>query len=199
MGVLRRGVLRPDASRIVCMQRRAAELDSLCAGNGGVYCEMARSAKSRLWRLLREWEARAARELVLLARKRKAAIVIDVPDDGSVRELKQSQKYPAGRKALLDLGRLRRRVKALAEWHGVPYIEARLYSTVCPRCETKMVEQQNRRVKCPKCGLEAHRDSVPIMWAQRRFGELLQTAKSRPPSFSALCRMLIYPTASLHS
>jgi putative transposase len=192
--VLKRGALRPDVSKIERLQREASRLDSLCTKKGDPYCRMARSAKSRLWRLLGEWEARAAGELVLLARKRKAAIVIDVPDDGSVRELKESDKYPAERKALLNFGRLRKLVRKLAEWHGIPCIETRLFSTVCPNCGAKMLELQNRQVRCPGCGLEAHRDEVPAMWAARRFDELLQIAKSQLPSFSSAAT-LINPAA----
>ena len=196
--VLQRGVLRPDVCRLVRLQREAGRLDSPCAKKGGAYCDMARSAKSRLWRLLREWEGEAARHIVRLALQYRAAIVIDVPDDSSVRELRQSGGYPAEKKALLNFGKLRRLVKALAEWRGIPCIETRLFSTVCPNCGAKMLELQNRQVRCPRCGLEMHRDEVPIMWAQRRFDELLQAARSRTPSFSAPVapgefRMFIYP------
>jgi putative transposase len=98
----------------------------MCARRGDPYCEMARTTRGRYWRLLREWAKEAARFVVRLALQYKAAIVIDVPDDGSVRELKQSGKYPAGRKALLNFGKLRRWIRGLAERHGTPCIEARL-------------------------------------------------------------------------
>jgi putative transposase len=181
--VLQRGVLRPGVRKLKRLRREAGRLDSLCARRGGVYCERARAVKSRLYRLLREWARETAKFTVKLALQYKAAIVVDVPDGGSVRELKQSEKYPAGRRALLDFGKLRRLVKAPAEWHGVPYIETRLYSTICPRCETKMMELPGRRVKCPSCGLEAGRDEVPIMWAIKRFDKLLKAAKSQPLAF----------------
>jgi putative transposase len=193
--VLRRGVLRPHLRRPEKLQREVSKLDSLCARRGDPYCERARAAKSRLYRLLGEWQRETARFIVRLALQYRAAIAIDVPDDGSMRELKKNNSYPADGKALLNFGKLRRLIEGLAEWHGVPYIEAKLYSTVCPNCGTKMLELQNRRVGCPRCGLEAGRDEVPAMWAQRRFGELLKMAKSRTPSFSGP-EMLI--TARLH-
>jgi putative transposase len=193
--VLRRGVLRPHLRRPEKLQREIGRLDSLCARRGDPYCERARAAKSRLYRLLGEWRREAVRLIVKLALQYRAAIAIDVPDDSSMRELKKNNSYPADGKALLNFGKLRRLIEGLAEWHGVPYIEARLYSTVCPRCGTKMLELQNRRVGCPKCGFAAHRDEVPAMWAMRRFDELLQAAKSQAPSFSEP-EMLI--TARLH-
>jgi len=104
-----------------------------------------------------------------------AAIIADIPLDESMRKLKEG-RYNAEKKIMLNFGRLRRRIRELAEWHGAAYREERLYSTIYPICRAKMEEEPNRRVKC-RCGFEAHRDEVPIAWAQKRFKEL-------PPSFS---------------
>ena len=114
----------------------------------------------------------------------EAAIIADIPLDESMRKLKEG-RYNAEKKIMLNFGRLRRRIRELAEWHGAAYREERLYSTICPICGAKMEEEPNRRVKC-RCGFEAHRDEVPALWAQRRFIELTQ-----PPSFSApICPIL---------
>jgi putative transposase len=115
--------------------------------------------------MLRVWE----RDKIELALQHKAAIVIDVPDDSSVRGLKEGEKYPAGRRALPDLGRLRKLTRELAERQGVPM----------PGCGREMLELQGRQVSCPKCGLAARRDDIPIVWAVRRFDELPQTARSQ--------------------
>ena len=118
------------------------------------------------------------------AAKFEAAIIADIPLDESIRQLKEGG-YSAEKKIMLNFGRLRRRIRELAEWHGIAYREERLYSTVCPNCGAKMEEMPDRRVKC-QCGFEAHRDEVPALWAQRRFIELTQ-----PPSFSApICPIL---------
>jgi putative transposase len=179
--VLKKGILRPDTSKILHLQKVAARLDRLCAENGE-RCGEAMAVKSRIWRLLRTWEDEAVKELIWSARKRKAAIVVDVPDDESMRELKEGN-YKAEKKVFLNFGRIRRRLQGLAEWYGVPYREERLYSTICPRCGRKMEELPNRRVRCA-CGFEAHRDEVPIYWAQRRFPELIT------PSFSSSSAVL---------
>jgi len=167
--ILKRGVLRPDVSKLMHLQKRIAELDSLCA-NKGKACEEAMAAKSRLWRMLRSFEDDVAKELIWLARKRKAAIVVDVPYDVSIRRLKEGG-YVAERKVFLNFGHLRKRLRRLAEWYGVPYREEHLYSTICPRCGAEMEELPNRRVRCA-CGFEAHRDEVPVLWAVKRFREL---------------------------
>jgi hypothetical protein len=136
--VLERSTLRPDVVKIARLQQEASRLDSVCARRGEPYCEKARAAKSRYWRLLREWERDKARLVVRLALQHRAAIVVDVPDSESVRRLKEGEKYPAGSAA----GK-------------------------CWSC------------RCMQCGLEVSRDEVPAAWAQRRFGELPQTARSQ--------------------
>jgi len=175
--VLEKGVLRPHIAKIIHMERRAAELDSLCAQRGAI-CRQAAALKSRLWRLLRQWEDEAAKKIVKLATQHKTAIIADVPDDESIRQLKEGN-YSAEKKIMLNFGRLRRHIRELAEWHGVSYREERLYSTICPLCGGEMEEAPNRRVAC-RCGFEANRDEVPIHWAVKRFKELLT------PSFSTI-------------
>jgi len=176
---LQRDVLRPDVDKIRHLQRQIARLDSLCAEReDGAVCNRAASTKSRLWRLLRQWEDEAARKIVKLAVRYKAAIIADIPLDESMRELKEGN-YSAEKKAMLNFGRLRSRIRELAEWHGIPYREERLYSTICPVCGGKMEEAPNRRVAC-RCGFETNRDEVPIHWAVKRFKELLT------PSFSTI-------------
>jgi len=134
------------------------------------------AVKSRIWRLLKTWEEKAVKELILVARKQKAAIVVDVPNDNSVRELKEGS-YASEKKIFLNFGRLRRRLKEAAAWHGIPYYEKRLYSTVCPRCGEKMKELSSRRVKCI-CGFEAYRDDVPIIWAVKLYPQLISFSSS---------------------
>ena len=118
--VLRRGVLRSDVDRIIHLQREAARLDSLCAErDDDAICSRAAAVRSRLWRLLRQWGDEAAKKIVQLAMQYKAAIVADVPDDKSIRQLKEG-RYSAKKKALLNFGRLRRRIRELAERYGTP-------------------------------------------------------------------------------
>ena len=169
--VLQKGVLRPDLRAIEKLQREIPRLDELCAEKGEPYCKQASAAKSRLHRLLRQFGDEAARKIVRLALRYKAVVVVDAPEDKSMRKIKEG-RYNSRRKALLNIGRLRRRIEQLAEWYGVPYREERLYSTVCPKCNSKMEELPGRRVRCPKCGFEAHRDEVPLLWAAKLFRQI---------------------------
>jgi putative transposase len=179
--ILKKGVLRPDVSKILHLQKVSAKLDRACAENDE-RCGEAMAVKSRIWRLLRTWEDEAVKELIWMARKRKAVVVVDIPDDETMKKLKESN-YKAEKKVFLNFGRIRRRLQGLAEWYGVPYREERLYSTVCPRCGRKMSVLPDRRVRCA-CGFEAHRDEVPALWAMKRFPDLIT------PSFSSSSAVL---------
>jgi putative transposase len=170
--VLEKSVLRPDLGRIGRLEREAARLDSLCAERDGIYCRKAVEVRSRLWRLWRQWMVEITKKIMKLAMQYKAAVVVDKPMDESIQELKESNRVKPSAKKYLNVGRFTKRLGELAEWHGVPYREERLYSTVCPRCGARMEELPNRKVRC-QCGFEAHRDEVPIIWAQKRYREII--------------------------
>jgi putative transposase len=173
--IVGRGILRPHMSKILHLQKIAKRLDSLCAKKDKA-CDEASAVKSRIWRLLHSWEDEAAKKLVHLALQYKAVIVVDMPFDQSIKELKEGG-YSPERKIFLNFGRLRQRLRGLAEWYGVPYSEERLYSTICPRCGRKMEELPNRRVRCA-CGFEVHRDEVPAFWAMKLYPQLISFSTS---------------------
>jgi len=182
--IVEKNILRPHVSKILHLQKVMAKLDSVCAAKDEA-CSEASAVKSRIWRLLRAWEDEAVKKLMRLALQYKAAVIVDVPNDRSVRELKKSG-YTAEKKIFLNFGRIRRRLRGLAEWYGVPYREQRLYSTLCPRCGAKMEQLPKRRMRCVVCGFETHRDEVPFHWAQKRFHEL------SIPSFSSSAASLLW-------
>ncbi|WP_053240251.1 zinc ribbon domain-containing protein [Pyrobaculum islandicum] len=148
--------------------------------------ERARHLKSRRFRKIRGVVKDIVGEIIKLAREHQAAIVVDTMEDETYRELKEGN-WSGEKKHLLDgLGQLRRRLQTLARWYGLPYLEERLYSTVCPRCGAKMEELNNRRMQCPVCGFNDNRDNVPLIWAKKRYWELLQ----KQPAFSATTTLL---------
>jgi putative transposase len=183
-----KGVLRPNVSKILHLQKIASKLDSLCAEKDEA-CGEASVTKSYVWRLLRVWEGEAVKKLVRLALQYKTAIIVDVPEDSSIRELKEGI-YASERKIFLNFGRIRKGLRGLSEWYGIQYREGRLYSTVCPRCGGKMEELPNRRVRCAACSFEAHRDEAPFHWAMKLFPKLISFSSSpfhgRPAAGAAL-------------
>jgi putative transposase len=173
--IVTKGILRPHISKILRLQKIGARLDSLCAREDKA-CNEAPAVRSRIWRILREWEDQAVKKLVSLALQYKAAIIVDIPFTQSIKELKEGH-YASEKKIFLNFGRVRKRLQGLSNWYGIPYREERLYSTLCPRCGRKMENQPNRRVRCV-CGFEAYRDEVPALWAMRLYQKLSSFSNS---------------------
>ncbi|ACB39526.1 zinc ribbon domain-containing protein [Pyrobaculum neutrophilum] len=148
--------------------------------------DRARHLASKRFRKMRDVVIRIAGEIIKLAREHQAVIVLDTMEDESYRELKEGDGSGVRKHFLDGLGQLRRRLQTLAEWYGLPYLEERLYSTICPRCGAKMEGLSNRRMHCPSCGFSDHRDNVPLIWAKKRYWELLQ----KQPAFSATILLL---------
>ncbi|CCC82724.1 zinc ribbon domain-containing protein [Thermoproteus tenax] len=155
--------------------------------------ERVRRLKSKRFRKIRDVVTRIAKEIIELARQNNAAIVVDVMDYETYLERKQSGEK-GDKKHLYDgLGRLRRRLQHLAEWYGLPYLEERLYSTVCPHCGAKMEEEKKRIMRCPVCGFSDARDNIPLLWAKRRYWELIE--KIKQPAFSSVPAAILLLTS----
>ncbi|WP_053240347.1 zinc ribbon domain-containing protein [Pyrobaculum islandicum] len=150
--------------------------------------DRARYLASKRFRKIRGIVAHIAREIIELAKTYSAAVVVDTMEDETYRELKERNSSGVKKHFLDGLGQLRRRLQHLAQWYGLPYLEERLYSTICPRCGAKMKELNNRRMRCPVCGFNNNRDNVPLIWAKRRYWEILQ--KTKQPAFSATTTLL---------
>ncbi|MEM1597924.1 MAG: zinc ribbon domain-containing protein [Pyrobaculum sp.] len=189
--VLERSVLRPPLSALGRVNAEARRLQRICSKEGRL-CERHRATKSKFYRILREFEKNAVTKLIRLALQYKAAIVVDSPKWDSLKKLKEEGNLGV-RKQFLNVGRLPKRLRRLAAWYGVPYAEERLYSSYCPKCNTKLNELNGRKMRCPQCGFEEERDRVPIYWAQKRYREVMAkvsaqataiASSQKPPSFS---------------
>jgi putative transposase len=55
---------------------------------------------------------------------------------------------------------LRRQIEYKAKWEGIPvvYVDAHGTSAKCSKCGDKMFPEENRMLKCSKCGLIIDRD-----------------------------------------
>ncbi|ABL88685.1 transposase, IS605 OrfB family [Pyrobaculum islandicum DSM 4184] len=172
--------LRRLHERISDLERRAAK-EADPARRGQLEDKVNR-LKSKRYRKIRDIATRVAKEIIELARQNNATVVVDAMEEKTYSARKQSGES-GDRKHLYDgLGQLRRRLKDLAQWYGLPYMEVRLYSTICPRCGAKMVKDKKRIMRCPSCGFSDTRDNIPLLWAKRRYWEILQ----KQPAFSAI-------------
>jgi transposase len=70
---------------------------------------------------------------------------------------------------ILSYRRLEQWIDWQCEKQGVPVITVTPMgtSTTCPMCSSKLVENGYRRLRCPRCGFEADRDTVAVMNIER--------------------------------
>ena len=119
-----------------------------------------------MYRYPRGYSQWLASKIVKKALKHKSKAVINKALEESWRDLLEEGLSRS--EAKIQMAGVRRFIKLLEtqlKWHGVPYELKRLPSRVCPNCEVEMDEFPGRKMKCPSCGLEEHRDKIPILWA----------------------------------
>ncbi|MFP3171799.1 MAG: zinc ribbon domain-containing protein, partial [Acidilobus sp.] len=114
--------------------------------------------------IIEDWARRTAHIIASLARQGQLAVARE-DLTGLVESLR---KLPKGhRTALIMLGyrRLGFWIDWQAEKGGVPLfvVDPADTSSTCPRCGAKLVEVGSRRLRCPRCGFEADRDSIAVL------------------------------------
>ncbi|ESQ20713.1 MAG: transposase, IS605 OrfB family, central region [uncultured Acidilobus sp. CIS] len=119
--------------------------------------------------IIEDWAKRTSHTIISLAKQGQLAVARE-DLTGLIESLR---KLPKGhRTALVILGyrRLAFWVDWQAEKNGVPLfvVDPAGTSTTCPRCGAKLVEVGHRRLRCPRCGLEADRDAIAILNIERR-------------------------------
>jgi len=114
--------------------------------------------------IIEDWARRTSHTIVSLARQGQLAVARE-DLTGLVEGLRELPK--GHRTALIALGyrRLAFWIDWQAEKNGVPLliVNPADTSTTCPRCGTKLVEVGYRRLRCPRCGFEADRDTVAVL------------------------------------
>jgi len=114
--------------------------------------------------IIEDWARRTAHIIVTLAKQSQLAVARE-DLTGLVESLRELSKDH--RTALIMLGyrRLGFWIDWQAEKGGVPLfvVDPADTSSTCPRCGAKLVEVGYRRLRCPRCGLEADRDTIAIL------------------------------------
>jgi IS605 OrfB family transposase len=128
-----------------------------------------RSFHRKARNIIEDWARRTSHMIISLARQGQLAVARE-DLTGLIESLRKLPKDH--RTALLALGyrRLAFWVDWQAEKGGVPLlvVDPAGTSTTCPRCGTKLVEVGYRRLRCPRCGLEADRDTIAVLNIERR-------------------------------
>jgi IS605 OrfB family transposase len=119
---------------------------------------------SKARRVVEDWAKKTSRKIVELARQHLYAVARE-DLTGLVESLRKLPREHRVSLLILSYRRLEFWVDWQAEKNGAPLVvvEPRGTSSTCPRCNSKLVEGGYRRVRCPRCGLEADRDTVAVM------------------------------------
>jgi len=116
-----------------------------------------------------DWAKKASHIVISLTKQGRLAVARE-DLTGLVESLRRLPKRH--RTALLALGyrRLVFWIDWQAEKNGVPLLVINPAGTsiACPRCGAGLVEAGHRRLRCPKCGLEADRDTIAVLNIERR-------------------------------
>jgi IS605 OrfB family transposase len=119
--------------------------------------------------IIEDWARKTAHTIILLAKQSQLAVARE-DLTGLIESLRRLPKDH--RAALIALGyrRLAFWIDWQAEKNGVPIliVDPANTSSTCPRCGTKLVEIGYRRLRCPRCGFEADRDTIAILNIERR-------------------------------
>jgi IS605 OrfB family transposase len=114
--------------------------------------------------IIEDWARKTAHTIASLAKQGQLAVVRE-DLTGLIESLRELPK--GHRTALIALGY--RRLAFWIDWQtekgGVPLlvVDPADTSSTCPRCGAKLVEVGYRRLRCPRCGFEADRDSIAIL------------------------------------
>jgi IS605 OrfB family transposase len=114
--------------------------------------------------IIDDWVKKVSRLIVLLAKRHQYAVARE-DLAGLVENLRKLPKEHRVGLTILSYRRLEQWIDWQCEKNGVPIIvvEPRGTSTTCPKCSSKLIENSYRRLRCPRCGFEADRDTVAVM------------------------------------
>jgi IS605 OrfB family transposase len=119
---------------------------------------------SKARRVVEDWAKKTSRKIVELARRYQYTVARE-DLTGLVESLRKLPREHRVSLLILSYRRLEFWVDWQAEKGGVPLVvvEPRGTSSTCPKCGSRLVEGGYRRVRCPRCGFEADRDTVAVM------------------------------------
>jgi IS605 OrfB family transposase len=114
--------------------------------------------------IVEDWAKKVSHTTVSPAKQHQYAVARE-DLTGLVENLKKLPKEHRVKLIILSYRRLEYWINWQCEKNGAPIIvvEPRGTSSTCPRCGSKLVENGYRRLRCPRCGFEADRDTVAVL------------------------------------
>jgi putative transposase len=124
---------------------------------------------SKARRVVEDWAKKVSHKIASLARQHLYAVARE-DLTGLVEGLRKLPREHRVALLILSYRRLEHWIDWQCEKNGVPIVvvEPRGTSSTCPACSSKLAENGYRRVRCPRCGLEADRDTVAVVNIEKR-------------------------------
>jgi IS605 OrfB family transposase len=123
---------------------------------------------SKAKRIIDDWAKKTSHEIVALAKRHQYAVAREDLTNlvNNLRKLPKEHKVSL---LILSYRRLEQWIDWQCEKNGVPVIivNPRGTSSTCPICGSRLVENIYRRLRCPRCGFKADRDTVAVMNIER--------------------------------
>lgn len=119
--------------------------------------------------IVEDWVKKTSHKIVSLAKQRQYAVARE-DLTGLIESLRELPKEHRVSLLILSYRRLEHWIDWQCEKNGVPLIvvDPRGTSTTCPKCGSKLVENGYRKLKCPRCGFEADRDTVAVLNIEKK-------------------------------
>ncbi|MFZ8783411.1 MAG: RNA-guided endonuclease TnpB family protein [Desulfurococcaceae archaeon] len=119
--------------------------------------------------IVEDWVKKVSHKIVSLAKQYHYAVAREDLTN-LVENLRKLPKEHRVSLLILSYRKLEQWIDWQCEKNGVPLIvvDPKGTSSTCPRCNSKLVENGYRRIKCVKCNFEANRDTVAILNIERK-------------------------------
>jgi IS605 OrfB family transposase len=116
-----------------------------------------------------DWVKKVSYKIVFLAKQHQHTVAREDLTN-LIENLRRLPKEHKVALLILSYKRLKHWIDWQCEKHGVPIIviDPKGTSTICPRCNSKLVENGYRKMICLKCRFEADRDIVAVQNIERK-------------------------------
>ncbi|MEM1604955.1 MAG: RNA-guided endonuclease TnpB family protein [Fervidicoccaceae archaeon] len=118
--------------------------------------------------IIEDWAKKVSHTIASLAKRHQYAVARE-DLTGLMENLRKLPKEHKVGLTILSYRRLEHWIDWQCEKQGIPVIivNPRGTSSTCPICGLKLVEKGYRRLRCPRCGFEADRDTIAVMNIER--------------------------------
>jgi IS605 OrfB family transposase len=140
-----------------------------------------KSFHSKARNIIEDWAKKVSKKIASLAKRHQYAVARE-DLTGLVENIRKLPKEHRVGLTIISYRRLEQWIDWQCEKQGVPVvaINSRGTSSTCPMCGSRLVEKGYRRLRCPRCGFEADRDTVATLNIERKALEKMGGSLTAP-------------------